>query len=210
VDGLGEVGAARLVQARPPRGYRDLADLCKRSKLPRKLVENLILAGAMVDWTPYKRNLLWELGRLRYQEEELPLPLAPDEVALEPMSSAEEMLYEYSVTGVSAQGHLMELWRGRLERSGVIGSQDLQRARGGQMVRVAGLVAVRQAPPTAKGFVFYTLEDEGGLMNIIVRPDVFQAQRQAMVGASILAVEGAVQRSMGRVNVLAERAWRIR
>jgi error-prone DNA polymerase len=210
VDGLGEVGAARLVQMRPPKGYRDLADLCKRTRLPRKLVENLILAGAMVDWTPYRRSLLWELGRLRYQEEELPIPLVPDEVELEPMSDAEEMLYEYSVTGVSTQRHLMELFRERLQRSGVIGSVELQKVRGGQVVRVAGLVAVRQAPPTAKGFAFFTLEDEGGLMNIIVRPDIFQAQHAVLAGATILAIEGIVQRALGQINVLAEKGWRVR
>lgn len=79
-----------------------------------------------------------------------------------------------------------------------------------QCLRVAGLVAVRQAPPTAKGFAFFTLEDERGLLNVIVRPDIFKAQRETWVSASVLAIEGVVERARGQINVLAERGWRVR
>jgi error-prone DNA polymerase len=209
VAGLGEVGAERLVAARPAKGYRDLADLCRRTKLPRKLVENLILAGAFAAWPLDKRMLLWELGRTHYHEEELPLAFPPDDVELEPLSAAEELVYEYSVTGVATQGHLMELFRERLQRAHIGTSLDLARAREGQRLRVAGMVAVRQAPPTAKGFAFFTLEDEWGLLNIIVRPDVFHAQREAFAAASVLVVEGTVQRARGQVNLLAEKGWNL-
>jgi DNA polymerase III alpha subunit len=74
---------------------------------------------------------------------------------------------------------------------------------------VAGLVAVRQSPPTAKGFVFLTLEDEWGLINVILRPDVFQAHRETFIGASVLVVEGTVQRASGQLNLLADRAWKL-
>jgi error-prone DNA polymerase len=210
VAGLGEEAAERLTSVRPAKGFQDLRDLCRRSKLPRKLVENLILAGALADWDADKRRLLWELGQTRYEEETLPVDPPPDEVTLEPMGTDEELIYELAVTGVSTQGHIMELYRERLQRGGVLNSQQLRTAREGQTVRVAGLVAVRQMPATAKGFVFFTLEDEWGLMNIIVRPDVFARQREVYVGARVLAVEGGVQKAHGQINVLAEKAWKVR
>ncbi|NLF01962.1 MAG: hypothetical protein GX601_13395 [Anaerolineales bacterium] len=210
VDGLGETGAERLMTARPTTGYTSLGDLCQRTRLPRRLVERLILAGGLDDWSSAslprdRRSLLWELGRLRYQEDALPLPLPPDSVELEPMTYAEELLAEYGSTGVAAQGHLMELYRERLARARIGTSQTLAKARHGERVQVAGFVVVRQQPPTAKGFAFFTLEDEWGLMNVIVRPQVFTAQRAEWVGAVVLAVEGIVQRAHGRINVLAER-----
>ncbi|MBA7700332.1 Error-prone DNA polymerase [subsurface metagenome] len=72
------------------------------------------------------------------------------------------------------------------------------------------MVVVRQAPPTAKGFVFLTLEDEWGLMNVIVRPDIFQAQRSIWANSLVLTAEGRVEQAEGQVNVLATQAWRIR
>ena len=104
VDGIGESGIERILQAREPALYRDLADFCRQTRLPRRIVENLILAGAMDDWNRDRRRLIWELGRLRYREEELPLVLPDDSIQLDPMDYAEELTAEYGVTGVSANG----------------------------------------------------------------------------------------------------------
>ena len=202
VDGLGQAGAERVMAARPAQGYSGLPDFCRRTRLPRRLVENLILAGAMPGWGRDPRALLWELGRLHYQEEELPLPLPPDEVALEPMTHAEELLSEYSITGVSAQGHLMEIFREQLDGMGVYTSRQLQQARQGQSVRVAGLVAVRQAPPTAKGFAFITLEDETGLTNLVLTPDKVEEYRPVL-DRPVLLAQGTVEREGSAVHVKA-------
>jgi error-prone DNA polymerase len=210
VDGLGEVGAGRVVEARPPHSYTGLGDLCRRTRLPRRLVENLILAGALSDWSRDRRALLWELGRLRYREDELPIPLAPDGVTLEAMSYAEELMGEYAATGMAAEGHLMELFREQLRGANVCTSAELERVGAGQRVRTAGMVAVRQAPPTAKGFAFFTLEDEWGMINVIVRPDIFEVQRETYVSASVLMVQGTVQRAHGQTNLIAEQSWRLR
>ena len=210
VDGLGEVGAGRVIDARPPHGYVGLNDLCRRTRLPRRLVENLILAGALSDWSRDKRALAWELGRLRYREDELPIPLAPDGVTLEAMTYAEELMNEYAATGVAAEGHLMELFRDQLSHANVCTSAELERVAAGRRVRTAGMVAVRQAPPTAKGFAFFTLEDEWGMINVIVKPDIFQAQRETYVSAGVLMVQGTVQRAHGQTNLMAEQSWRLR
>jgi len=204
VDGLGEAAIARILKAREKGVFLSLADFCRRTRLPRRLVENLILAGGMDDWSGDRRRSLWELGRLRYTENELSLALPDNGVRLKPMTHGEELIGEVAVTGLAAEGHVMELVRDRLDQMGVSTSRDLETAKSGERVKVAGMVVVRQAPPTAKGFVFLTLEDEHGLVNVIVRPDVFQQQKAAWVGSGILVVEGRVQKASGRVDVLAE------
>jgi len=213
VDGLGETGADLLVASRPAGGYSCLEDLCRRTRLPRTLVERLILAGALTDWEPRytdgRRGLLWALGRLRYREDALPLPLAPDGVQLEAMTRAEALAYEYSATGFSAEGHLMEAFREQANRAAFLTSRELEEARDGERMRIAGQVVIRQQPPTAKGFAFFTLEDEWSLMNVIVRPQIFRALRPVWTSASVLGVEGTVERARGQINLLAERAWRL-
>jgi error-prone DNA polymerase len=87
----------------------------------------------------------------------------------------------------------------------VLRAVDLPRARAGRRVRTAGMVITRQRPGTAKGFVFLTLEDETGIANIIVRPDLFTDQRTAIVGAPYLLVEGTLQIQEGVTSVKAER-----
>jgi error-prone DNA polymerase len=209
VDGLGERNIERIVQARQAGSYRDLADFCRRSRLSRVLVENLILAGALDCWGMERRRLIWHVGRLRV-DDGLEAPLAEDSPPLAPMTEAEVLWGEYETLGLSAKGQLMETFRERLAIQGVLSSQELEGAREGQRVKVAGVLVIRQAPATAKGFVFLTLEDEWGLINIIVRPDVFQSGRAVWSSGLVLIVEGKVQQAHGRVDVLAERGWKVR
>jgi error-prone DNA polymerase len=88
---------------------------------------------------------------------------------------------------------------------GVMRAGDLKRVRAGRRVRVAGAVITRQRPGTAKGFVFLTLEDETGIINVIVRPDLFTEERMTVVGAPFLFVEGILQNIDGVTSVKAER-----
>jgi DNA polymerase III alpha subunit len=100
---------------------------------------------------------------------------------------------KYSTVMETSQ-EVIALYRPRLERLGVLRSVELERKRNGEKVRVAGLVVVRQRPPTAKGFVFITLEDEEGLVNVIVRPDVYDQYYRTMRNSLLLIVEGAIQK----------------
>ncbi|HUV95537.1 MAG TPA: error-prone DNA polymerase, partial [Anaerolineae bacterium] len=210
VDELGEATIARILEAREHGHYLSLEDFCSRTRLSRRAIENLILAGGMDEWNQDCRKLIWALGRTRYRADELPLPFASEKVALEPMTYGERLVWEYGVTGLSTNGHVMELFREEMKERGVITSLDLTRTLTGDRVKVAGMVVVRQAPPTAKGFVFLTLEDEWGLMNVIVRPDIFQAQRSIWSNSLVLMAKGRVEQAEGQVNVLAAQAWRIR
>jgi error-prone DNA polymerase len=100
----------------------------------------------------------------------------------------------------------MGLYREALRAQGVLTSRDLASRRDGQMVQVAGWAVVRQRPPTAKGHLFVTLEDEEGLANLIVRPDVYERYREALRNAPLLWVAGRLQREGHAISVLVVRA----
>ena len=121
------------------------------------------------------------------------------------MTVPERLLADYAGTSLTIGPHPMSLRRAELALRGVLRASDLPLGRHGRRVRVAGAVITRQRPGTAKGFVFLTLEDETGIANIIVRPDLFVEQRAAVVGAPYLIVEGTLQIQEGVTSVRAER-----
>ena len=209
VHGLGEVWRARIVERRGERPYRDLRNVCRRTCLPRPVVENLIRAGAM-DGFGRRRDLLWELGGLEYREEGLDVEVPIELVALPVLSEAERLGWEYELLGLAPGDHVMRLYRERLRTQGVLSSKELAERRNGQAVKVAGLVVVRQRPPTAKGHLFITLEDEEGLVNLIVRPHVYERHRDTLRNAPLLWVEGRLQREGHAVSVLVRGAAPLR
>ena len=121
------------------------------------------------------------------------------------MTASERLMSDYSGSGLTIGPHPLALRRMELALRGILRASDLPRGRHGRRVRVAGAVITRQRPGTAKGFVFLTLEDETGIANIIVRPDLFTAQRSTIVGAPYLMVEGILQIQDGVTSVKAER-----
>jgi error-prone DNA polymerase len=209
VDGFGEVSLARLVETRRHGSFRNLAGLCRCTRLPRRLVEHLILAGALDRWNIPRRRLLWELGTLSYQEEKLDLDVPADDVELPELSRSEEVTWEHTVLGLSTGDHVLAFYRDQLTAQGILDSMALKQQPDGEQVKVAGLVVVHQSPPTAKGFHFLTLEDEVGLIDVIVRPQVYTRTRRIWRTASLLLVAGTVQRGEGVVNLLAQQvaAW---
>jgi error-prone DNA polymerase len=131
--------------------------------------------------------------------------VAPPASPLAPMTVPERLLADYAGTSLTIGPHPMSLRRSELALRGVLRASDLPLGRHGRRVRVAGAVITRQRPGTAKGFVFLTLEDETGIANIIVRPDLFAEQRAHVVGAPYLLVEGTLQIQEGVTSVRAER-----
>src|SRR6185503_9189356 len=112
---------------------------------------------------------------------------------------------DYAGMGLTIGPHPMALRRGEMALRGVLRASDLPQARDGRRVRVAGMVITRQRPGTAKGFVFLTLEDETGVSNVIVRPDLFDRERMAVIRQPFLLVEGVLQHQDGVLSVKAER-----
>ncbi len=129
---------------------------------------------------------------------------AADNVPLRPMTEAERLVADYAGTGLSIGRHPMALRRDELAMRGILRASDLHVARQGRRVRVAGMVITRQRPGTAKGFVFLTLEDETGIANIIVRPDLFARDRLVIVEEPFLIVDGVLQSQDGVTSVRAE------
>ncbi len=203
VDGLGEASLDILEEASGDGPYYTLRDFCQRTRLARRVVENMIMVGAMDGWGKARRELVWELGSISYEEGEMDLSPPLEEIDLPQLSPDEEIRMEYGILGLPVGDQITALYRPRLERLGVLMSSELERKRNGEKVRVAGLVVVRQRPPTAKGFVFITLEDEEGLMNVIVRPDVYERYYKVLRNCILLIVEGTIQKQPGILNVLA-------
>ena len=139
---------------------------------------------------------LWRGGRV-------PSPEPPS--PLKSMTPPERLMADYAGTSLTIGPHPLALRRAELALRGVLRAIDLPRGRHGRRVRVAGAVITRQRPGTAKGFVFLTLEDETGIANVIVTPDLFTEYRRAIVGEPYLLVEGILQIQEGVTAVKADR-----
>ena len=118
---------------------------------------------------------------------------------------ADRIRADYEGTGLTIGPHPMAILRASFATRGVARAIDLPKSRGGRRVRVAGAVITRQRPGTAKGFVFLTMEDETGLSNVIITPDVYAAVQRTVVDEPYLLVEGTLQNQDGAVSVKAER-----
>ena len=123
------------------------------------------------------------------------------------MSSGEETLADYDSMQLTTGPHLIQHFREQLRRDNVISAHDLKRIPNGRRVATAGAVVVRQRPGTAKGFVFLTLEDETGMSQAIVSPQLFSDQRSIIVSSPGLIVEGILQNTDGQCSVKAEKFW---
>jgi error-prone DNA polymerase len=123
-----------------------------------------------------------------------------------PLSPIDKMNIEYQVLGLSTGQHVLARSRSWLTEQHILSSRELDKATAGQQATIAGLVVVHQAPPTAKGHHFTTLEDEFGLMNVIVRPAVYEGYRRVIRGSALLVFEGLVQRQDSVVNLVASQA----
>lgn len=132
-----------------------------------------------------------------------PAPGFSDACPLPEMSVKEEVAADFQFTGVSSGPHPMSFLRESLTTRGVISAEQLSRLSGGQRVRIAGLVIVRQRPGTAKGLVFLTLEDETGFANAMVSAADFERHRLLLIRAHALIVEGTVQRHEGVISLRA-------
>jgi len=157
-----------------------------------------------------RRTALWQVAELARPAGELfdGLPLDARS-PLPEMSAVEETLADYESTSLTTGPHLIQHLRPRLDAEGVLSTKQLEGCRDGDWVKAGGAVIVRQRPGTAKGFVFLSIEDETGVFQAIVRPDLFQENRALIVGSPGLVVEGRVQKQDGTLSVKAERLWRL-
>jgi error-prone DNA polymerase len=211
---------------RAPR-FRSIDELIAGGGLRRDEVITLADIGALNGFGYDRRSALWQAERaIRPSGElftdtttnpelaELAEHLFDEEISdspcpLKPMTEAERLIADYAGTGLTVGRHPMALRRDELAMRGILRATDLRQARQGRRVRVAGMVITRQRPGTAKGFVFLTLEDETGVANIIVRPDLFARDRLVIVEEPFLIVDGVLQNQDGVTSVRAEQVQRM-
>jgi error-prone DNA polymerase len=197
--------------------FDTLDQLIRRCGLRRDEVATLAEIGALNAFGFDRRTALWQIeqavrpaGEL-FEERASTIDHRPSAIEqpssspLKPMTVPERLLADYAGTSLTIGPHPMSLRRTELALRGVLRASELPAGRHGRRVRVAGAVITRQRPGTAKGFVFLTLEDETGIANIIVRPDLFSEQRATIIGEPYLLVEGTLQIQEGVTSVKAER-----
>jgi error-prone DNA polymerase len=121
------------------------------------------------------------------------------------MTVEERLVADYAGTGLTTDKHPMYYRRPELRRQGIRSAQELKHCRDGEFVRVAGCVIARQRPGTAKGFIFISMEDETGIANVIVTPDLYDRDRLVVIRSKFLFVEGLLQNQDNVLHVKAAR-----
>ncbi len=211
----------------PVGRFASIEQLVQRTGLHRDEVTTLAEIGALGAFRDDRRSALWQVeravrpsGALFMQDdlrgdagaaltEREPDWRRADRVAegspLRPMTPDERLHADYGGMGLTVGPHPMELRRSALASRGVLPATALVPGLDGRQVRVAGMVIARQRPGTAKGFVFLMLEDETGIANVIVRPELFERQKEYVIGYPFLVVDGVLQHKDGVASVRAER-----
>ncbi len=204
VKGLRAESGLRIEAAQT---FASTDDLARRARLRDDQLTKLAYAGALASFGMTRRAALWQAAEAARDAGEL-FERATEKRKQNPlpeMSRLEETMADYNSMELTTGKHLMEHFRPALERDGVLSAMELTQVPNGSRVATAGAVIVRQRPGTAKGFVFLTLEDETGLSQAIVNPQLFADERSIILTNSGLIVEGIVQNQEGQPSVRAER-----
>ena len=212
VDGFPEAAAARIVAARQAGGsFRDLRDLKERAALSPALVERLASADCFNSLGLTRRQALWD-ARSLIAAPDLPLFAAMaqrDEGAereitrLPQMPLSEEVVTDYQTQRLSLKAHPLAFLRADLAERGFIRASDLRSRKYRSAVQVAGVVLIRQRPGSAKGVCFITLEDESGVVNLVIWPDLMEKQRKVIMSARLIEVKGRVEYDDEVIHVIA-------
>ncbi|HZW58732.1 MAG TPA: error-prone DNA polymerase, partial [Woeseiaceae bacterium] len=206
VKGLSADGARRLAVQRPAAGFRSVQQLAERSGLHRGELGALAAAGALASLDGHRHRARWTVAGI---ETPTPLITSFDRFEASPMlrrpSEGQDIVADYRSTGLSLGRHPLALLREQLLRRGYRSSQDLPRLASGRHLRVAGLVITRQRPGTASGVTFVTLEDEFGHVNLVVWKRIAERDRQVLLNARLMGVDGEVQTEGGVIHVIARR-----
>ncbi|MGZ5426216.1 MAG: helix-hairpin-helix domain-containing protein, partial [Thermoanaerobaculia bacterium] len=211
IKGLKQTTGETIERERAGGFFEDVADFSRRCRLRPEEMTLLAYSGALSSLGLSRREALWQVAEvsrpLGTLYEDLPLSSSSQESPLPEMSAIQETAADYRATDLTAGPHLLEHLRPALAARSILSAGELKNVPEGERVKTAGAVIVRQRPGTAKGFVFLSLEDESGIVQAIVRPDLFREHRSVIVGSGGLVVEGKLQKEGGNVSVRAERFW---
>jgi error-prone DNA polymerase len=211
--GLANIHGAQIVAARGERPFDSIEDVWKRSGVPVAALERIADADGFASLGLDRRQALWAVKGLG----EAPLPLfaaaaaaaepAPEatQAALPAMRDGEHVAEDYATINMTLRRHPLSFLREELAGEGTVRAADLPTLPAGRRLDIAGLVLIRQRPGTASGVVFVTIEDETGIANLIVWPQVFERFRRPLLGATLLQCRGRLQREGLVIHVVAER-----
>jgi error-prone DNA polymerase len=208
VKGLNKATALAIVEARERSPFTTVRDIVHRVPLLQKAHLNKLAAIGALNFdlgVEHRRDALWQSELAIRPVPELLEPVAHQmELSpLAPMKSIERIQADFRTTGLSIGRHPMSFHRERMNELGVVTAARLCQIPDGRWVKIAGCVICRQRPGTAKGFVFVSLEDETGIANAIVEPDLFISQKTSLVDSPYLRIDGVLQNQEGVVSVRA-------
>ena len=207
IRGLAEDAGRRVEAARAAGPFADVADLVRRAALDARTRERLADAGALRGLAGHRHRARWAVAGV---EKQAPLfaglPSQEDiQVALPLPSVGEDLHADYATLGTTLGPHPLSLLRSVLRNRRCRSSRELPGIEHGKHIGVAGLVIGRQRPQTASGVVFVTLEDEFGMVNVVVWHDLAERQRKVLVGAQLMQVDGRLESQNGVRHLIARR-----
>ncbi len=213
LDGLPEHAAAMLVAARQAGGgFTDVSDLRQHARLHPAYIEKLASADCFGSIGLTRRQALWDARSLTAAPD-LPLFTHAEtheegaergRAALPKMPLSEEVVTDYQTTRLSLKAHPMSFLRASLGERGFVRAADLRARKNRATVQVAGVVLIRQRPGSAKGVCFITIEDETGVANVVVWPDLMERLRRVVMGARLMEVRGRVEYDDEVVHIIAQ------
>jgi error-prone DNA polymerase len=217
VKGLRKETALQIVEQRAKRAFISIDDVKRR--IPQMQINELRVLASIGAFNfissefTHRRDALWQVERANRRPgplmESAPAPDELDENAaspkspLSPMNSKERIFADFRGTGLTVGPHPLALHRAELNALGISPAGSLKHVPNGRPVKVIGAVIVRQRPGTAKGFVFLSLEDETGIANIIITPQLFERDHTVVVHHAFLQIRGTVQNQDGVISVKA-------
>ena len=207
VKHLSQEGAARLLAARAVRAFDNIADMAERAALDRRDLEALAAADALAKLSGHRHRAVWQVTGVERALPLLPAATTVDEgiPLLRAPREGQDIVADYGSLGLTLRRHPLALLRDKLQRRGIVPTQELWERPNGKMVITAGLVITRQRPGSAGGVTFVTMEDETGYVNLIVWNRVAIEQRAALLESRLLEVHGKLQREGDVQHVIAQR-----
>jgi error-prone DNA polymerase len=208
--GLAEADGRAIESARRSGPFASITEFARRTGLGPAVISRLASANAFGSLALDRRGALWQALAVEPPRRDLPLlkSLPPEDdphVPLPQMAPQDEVFADYRTTSLSLREHPIAFHRQWLASQRILPAAELAYTKDGRMVDVAGLVLVRQRPSTAKGITFVTLEDETGVANLIIRPDIWQKFYRAARTASALVAHGRLQNQSDVIHVLVTR-----
>ncbi|AMS07018.1 error-prone DNA polymerase [Acidipropionibacterium acidipropionici] len=210
VSTISDETAGRILAEREQAPFAGMDDLVRRTGLDTDQLEALSLAGVFDDLVGSRRGALWQAGQMAgVAPGQLDIEV-PSQPPLLPEPTPVELLgHDLRSTGISTEDHPMRHLRGSLSQRGVLPVGELLSVEPGRRIEVAGVVTHRQRPATAGGITFINLEDETGLLNVIVTPGAWKHYRQVARTSSAMIVRGVLERNDTVMNLYADRLERL-